>query len=417
MGLGNRLAGASEDIKDRSDAFDRLGRHVFLSILPGLDYPLNLPKDVLAVASADEILGRLSWPLAFFEDLSNPFPCTPCDIYPATDSAWATSPLEAAIPLQVFLDRLYAMLMGRVRATCRDLIFTAKELEEAVQQAIEEGKDQIVVPMEGIPGDDIERLVHVLQFPPINVDAWQVLNLVTRAFEQATGMDPLLYGSEGARQIRSAEEVNIRGANVQSRPGDYADAAEEFNSQVGAKELQLSRLYVAPHTVAPLFGEPAADETGEPLDESMYGPLTNLWASLINTDDPAEACSDMRVQVEAGSGMRKNKQKMASDLQAISQYMLPTIQAFVTAGFTEPWNAFVDAVSETHEIDLSRMKLPPMDLNAAQQQGESQEKMAEAEMEAEQAELDREASLEETIVKAEAMIEAAKIRAKSSGGE
>jgi hypothetical protein len=407
MGMGNRLYKADETLRDRAEALESLGQHIWLAIMPGLDYPLNLPDDLWEVANVTEIKSRLEWPIAFFEESSNPWPCTPCDIYPCTDSAWATSPLEGAIPLQVFLDRMYALLMGRVRSTCRDIILTSKELEPLVEQAIKEGRDQIVVACEGDTIPEMERLVHILQFPEINADAWRILHQVERAFEQSTGMDPLLYGSEGSRQIRSAEEVNVRSSNVQSRPGDYADAVEEYNSQSAVKELQMSRLYVQPSTVAPLFRETPTE------DETQYGPLTLLWASLVNTPDPAEAVADLHVQVEAGSGMRKNRQKMAADLQSVGQILVPVLQEFAAAGVVQPFNAFLDVVAETHEMPLDAMKLPEMSPQAQQGEGED-----DGERQSEEAEKDREAKILETVLNIEGKLEEARIKAKasSSGG-
>jgi hypothetical protein len=408
MGMGNRLHKANETVRGQAEALESLGQHIYMAFLPGLPFPLNMPDDKWAVADPTEIEERFRWPIAFFEESSNPFGCTPMDIYPSTDSPWAHSPLEGAIPLQVFLDRMYSLLMGRVRSTCRDLIFTATELEEKVRTAVKEGADQIVVAASGQQVEEMEKLVHILQFPEINSDAWRILHQVERAFEQSTGMDPLLYGSEGARQIRSAEEANVRSSNVQSRPGDYADAVEAFNSASAAKELQMARMYVPPSTVAPLFREPVTE------DESQYGPLTLLWASLVNTDDPAEACADLQVLVEAGSGQRKNRQKMASDLQQIAPIILPTAQSFAMAGIVQPYNAFLDVVGETHEINLAKMKLPEMSPEAAQAQEGGDEKAQEQEHEAEQAELDRDASMEELILTSETKLEAERIKAKAA---
>lgn len=363
VGVGQHHKAAGEELHEKARMLDSLGRHIWLAILPGLDYPLNLPPHIWDVATEAELHGRMEWPIAFFAEPSNPFPCTPLDIYPGTDSPWPTAPLAGVIPLQVFLDHLYAFLMGRVRSTCRDIIITADSLERAVKQAIVSGRDQTVVGMKDFPGEEIQKLVHILQFPPLNADAWRIVLQVERAFEQGSGMDPLLYGGEGNRQIRSAEEAGVRQANVTNRPNDYADAVEEWNSQCASKEGQMSRLYVQPQTVAPLFGEQVTE------DENAYGPLTMTWAALVNTDDPAEACADL-VLVEAGSGRRKNRQKQTSDLQAISQTLLPMLQQFALQGLVGPWNEYVDMAAEVFELPLGRLKLP--ELMPPQEQGDPQ---------------------------------------------
>jgi len=353
VGLGQHHKAADEELREKSSMLDALGRHIWLAILPGLDYPLNLPPDIWNVATEAELHGRMEWPIAFFAEPSNPFPCTPLDIYPGTDSPWPTAPLQGVIPLQIFLDHLYAFLMGRVRTTCRDIIVTADSLELAVKKAIRSGLDQTVVGMKDFPGEEIGKLIHIIQFPPVNADLWRLVVQIERAFEQGSGMDPLLYGGEGNRQIRSAEEAGVRQANVTNRPNDYADAVEEWNSQCASKEAQMSRLYVNPQTVAPLFGEQPTE------DQNAYGPFSLAWATLVNTDEPVEACADL-VLVEAGSGRRKNRQKQMSDLQAISQTMLPLLQQFAAAGVTGPWNEYVEMAAEVFEVPLGRLKLPEM---------------------------------------------------------
>jgi hypothetical protein len=399
MGMGNRLHKANEEVKGQAAMLESLGQHVYMAFLPGLPYPANMPDDIWELADPTEIEERFSWPIAFFAEPSNPFPCTPMDIYPSTDSPWAHSPLEGAIPLQVFLDRMYSLLMGRVRSTCRDIIITSKELEAAVRKAIEEGKDQIVVSADSGTVEEMAKLVHILQFPEVNGDAWRILHQIERAFEQSTGMDPLLYGSEGARQIRSAEEANVRSSNVQSRPGDYADAVEAFNSASAAKELQMARMYVTPSTVAPLFREPATD------DENQYGPLTLLWASLVNTDDPAEACADLHVQAEAGSGQRKNREKMTQDLNSIGQTLIPLMQAAYQAGDPRPINAYMDMMAENIEVPLGRLKFQPLAM-----QPEDEEEVDEAE----ENQKDRDASLKELKLELAAKLKAERIKANAA---
>lgn len=414
IGIGHKLHEASEELKNFKEAMDSVGKHVYLPFLPGLDYPLSLPPEITEAAPPEEIQARLEWPVAFFEEPSNPFPCTPMDIYPNTNDAWATSPLEGSLSLQICLDQLYALMIGRVRTTCRDIHLVSKAVSAAVRTAILTGGDQEVVDVEG-EVVDMKSLLHTIQFPEINTDLWRIIPYMERAFEQATGMTPLMYGSGGDTQIRSAEEVSVRQANVTSRPNDYADAIEEWNAQVAAKELQMSRLYVTPQTVAPLFRESASDGEGEPIPPEDYEPLTKLWASLINTPDPAEAAADLHCTTEAGSGRRKNRQKMTQDLQAVGQIVLPALQAFATAGMPDPFNNFMDIVAEVYEMPMGRLKLPAMNLEPPEEEEEEEEVD-----EADENQKDRDASLHELLLTLEVKLKEARIKAsatKNRGGD
>ena len=108
MGIGQNLKGASEEVKALGAALETTGPHVWLAIMPGIPYPLNLgDEEAMASMSEDEIRARIEWPLAFYEEAANPWPCSPLDIYPNPDNPWATSPLESCLPLQIFIDRVY----------------------------------------------------------------------------------------------------------------------------------------------------------------------------------------------------------------------------------------------------------------------------------------------------------------------
>ena len=360
VGLGQQFFQAGDDLKDRAEALKSLGRHAYLAILPGLDYPLNVPRSIWETVTAEELTARLAWPIAFFEDVNNPFPCTPMDVYPNTDNAWATSPLEGPLPLQIFLDHLYAFLMCRIRTTSRQIIVTSKLLDEALFRAIVSGPDLQTVPVDDDSAREVDKLFKVIEFPPVNTDSWRILSAVERAYESASGMVPLMFGQQGQTQIRSAEEAGIRQSYASSRPNDYADAVEDFNAACAAKEGQMTRLYVGPQTVAPLFREPVVDDPGK------YGPLTMWWAAYVNTDDEREAACDMDYSVEAGSGRRKNRQKQMSDLQTLAQYVLPILAPFAQMGVTQPFNAFMDMAAETLELPLDRVKLPEVNLAAMQ---------------------------------------------------
>ena len=357
IGPGQRLYSAKDSLlrdedQARTDALDVVGNNIYLAFLPGLDTPLNIKRDLWENGTTEDIVNRIKWPVAFFEDKANPFPCTPLDIYPSTENPWAVSPLYAGISLQVFLDHIYSFVMARLRSTSRDIIITAKTLEPLVKAAIVSGADQVVVPAEGQQTAELDKLVHILQFPTLQPDVWRTIELTGRAFELATGMDPLLYGGEPNRQIRSSKEASVREQHVTNRPNDYADAVEEWNSNVARAEGQLTRMYVRAEHVAPLFREQVTENPEE------YGPLTALWDSLVNTDDPADAVADLHYTVEAGSGRRKNKQSQIEDFQLISQTIAPVLQGFATQGITGPWNNYVDIIQETYDMPMGRLKLP-----------------------------------------------------------
>lgn len=363
MGVGHRLVGASQEMKDQYDALESLGPNVFLAVMPGVDHPLNLPPEALIGPDAvQEAERRLDWPIPYYADMENPWPFSAMDFYPDQESPWATSPLEAALPLQEWLDHAYSFLMSRVKRSCKDLVITSEELSEAFNAAMEAGLDLEHVKFKGDPGTELEKLIHVVKFPEVNRDLPMVISMVERAFEQATGMTALMYGGEGQRQMRSGAEANIREAHTTSRPDDMADCMEQFMGRVGAKEAVAARLYVVPKTVAPLFGESRiSPETNDFPEDSAetWGPLTMAWSSLVNTADEREAATEMAYSVEAGGGRRKNKQKQIADVQAITQGLQVAVQ-LANSGAVPQANTLLEFIGQAYDIPLgAAMWLPP----------------------------------------------------------
>jgi hypothetical protein len=357
MGVGHRLVGASEEMKEVSDALDAIGPYVHLVIAPGVPHPLNLPPDLIegGIISQEEIIKRLEWPIAFFDDAaSNPWPCTVLDFYPNCDNPWASSPLEAGLAMQVFLDHLYSFIMSRVRSTCRDIIVLSKALEEEVKTAIESGVDQVIAQYNGEPGVDLQKLIQIVKFEPVNRDLWQVVSIVERAFEQATGISPLLAGAQPPAVDRSAAATQARESRLSSRPDDFADMVEDWMSRIAAKEAQATRLYVGPDVVAPLFNEdPAGMETG-------VSAMTQYWATLVNTDDPAVASAELSYTVESGSGRRKNRQKLVADMTQLSQTLVQPYLQLAMSGNPGPINALLGLIGEAYEMPVAGLMFPAM---------------------------------------------------------
>jgi hypothetical protein len=281
------------------------------------------------------------------------------DFYPNATDPWASSPLEGSLPLLAFLDHVYSYLLGRIARSSCDIILTADELEEAVKSAIVSGLDLEVVSASGRVGAEFKNLVEVIKFPEMHKDLWQVIPMVERAFEQASGMSPQMYGAQPDTQDRSAAATQARESHLTSRPQDFANSVEAWNSQIAAKEALMTRLYVGPEQVAPLFGEGTAfDAEGR---EYPSGDLTQKWMELVNTDDPAIAASEMIYTVEAGSGQRKNKRKQDDDAIQIVQMLMPVAQSLIDRGVVDPYNQMIEFLAETFERPLQRMKLASVD--------------------------------------------------------
>ncbi len=355
MGIGHKLVDASDELKDARGQMDALGQHVYLAVMRGVPHPLNLPPHIIEQEDwADELKTRMAWPIAFFEEISDPWPCSVVQFYPNSHNPWAQSPLAGGLQCQIFLDKLYYFMMRRVRSTCRDIIVTSETLSEAVKKAIESGRDLEMVDVAGEPGIDLSKLIEILEFPPVNKDLWSMVQLVERQFERATGMTPLLSGAQPDSTPRSATDVRAREGHITSRPDDFADLVEAWSSRIAAKEAQATRLYIEPPYE--LFGEAGPNAEGQLPPESI---LSAAWTKLVMTEDPVVAASELSYTVEAGSGRRRNKQKQAADAAQLMQVLSqPYLQYGFTTGRFEPFNNLIQKLGEAQDIPLDNVGLP-----------------------------------------------------------
>lgn len=371
IGMGHRLRDADPNLTEMSGALEAVGRHVWLAIMPGMKYPLNLPESVLEGAEgASELQARIEWPIAFYEEPANPWPCSMLDFTPNSDNPWATSVLEASLPLQYFLDRAYTFAMRAVGNTARRLVFVSKGLGQNTKEAILEGMHDEVVEVDG-ESMDMASMIKVFDLPNLTDDLWTTIAAVERKFEQNTGMMPLIYGGAPSNEPRSAFESRSREAHLMNRPNDMAKVVQDWNSRIAAKEAQCARLYVQPRTVAPLFGEP------EPVDDvvafQQQSPLTYLWATLVNTDDPAVAAAEMRYTCEAGAGSRNNRQEQIGEVQLLMQNFAAVYSQWASMGIPGPYNRLMEMLGEIGILPMQRLMVPDQTAQAIAQQQQTEE--------------------------------------------
>jgi len=347
MGLGHKFPDwpKEKEAEAVGAALEQLGPNVHLLIMPGLEYPLNLVPERIQGATTDELREMLRWPIEFYEETHNPWPFSPLDFGPNPDNPWASSPLEAGLPMQVFIDHMYSWLMTRIKATSRTLYVVSESLQEDFKQAMESGLDQEMSMYTGKPGEDINKLLYVLQYPPVNLDVWKILEMVEQAFQRLTGLEPLLGGSEPDRAFRSATEVNVRQENVTNRPGEMKETVKSWLSAAASKEAQAARLEVHPDTISRIVGEPLGPSEEDP--EAVYGPLSRTWLELMYTDDPADAAADLAFSTEAGVSRRKDKAKQLEDMTQIVQTVGPQhFEYGKLTGDFERYNGIMEMISE-----------------------------------------------------------------------
>ncbi len=340
MGIGGNLIGIDENHKA---ALNQMGDNVYLAIVPGMDYPLNLPEDFWRVErfTPAELEDRIRWTTPFHDDRAHPWPFIHLDFHPVPDCIWPMAHITPAMGELKAINWIDSFILGHVMNISRDFIIVNRKADDDFKNKILNGPDLTLLEATGASGDSLDSLVKFLQHPPANATIFDARAIFERSFDKRTGMTELAYGMGGATQIRSAKEAEIRDQNVSVRPEDMANQVEDFASGVAKMELIVAHTHMGPSDVAPLFGEKYQEATQTPFGplQGQVGMYTNLWMQTIGNQPLTEVVSEYTFGIEAGSIRKPNRAALIDKATEAMQAMAPgALQYFQATGDPGPIN-------------------------------------------------------------------------------
>lgn len=341
-GVGHRLSGDREVAEGIAQRFDEwVGDYAYLCIAEGVPWPLNAPTSRLNKADREQTAQMFRWPVECWRD--DRWPVSYLDFYCNPNSAWPLAPMAMGLGELIFLNVMISHLANHIWQSSRTLLAVAKQFEEETRAIIEKGEDLSVVPIS--VQDDIKKLIQFIQHPPVNYDAWKIIEHVMELFDKRTGLSELLYGmNPGGTQQRSAAEVRVKNEHTQVRPDYMAGKVEAWQSVVADKEKYALHEWCTGQDFLPILGQ--------------YGSM--LWDQLIAGADTELVSREMVAHVEAGSARRPNRERDADNLNQMLPIMFPELSKHADAtGDTNPLNAFIGKIGETIELDMTGLQMGP----------------------------------------------------------
>lgn len=342
MGIGGRLSGINKKFRGPLELF---GDFVYLEVARDVSYPLNLPPDVQAQEGFEQdpsiVTDRVQWPTPYWADGAWPVSCL--DFHKVPMCPWPMSHLKAGLGELKFLNWAMSFLAGKLRNTTRDFIAIKKEAGEEIKTNILEGRDLTLLELEA--NGQISELVQFLQHPEVNGDIWKLISAVEANFDKRVGLNELMYGEEGATQIRSAQEASIRNQNMSVRPDDMSKQVEGWMSEVAAKEAIAARLHLSQDDITPALGQVAS----------------GMWMQFVASQDLNEVCRGLSYRIEAGSAKKPNKDTQVSQASEGMQTLLPFFTQYATTtGDVQPINNLIQDWAKARDLDPNRYLLQPM---------------------------------------------------------
>lgn len=346
MGLGGKLSGIDPKLRAPLEAF---GDFVYLVVTENNPNPLNVPQQMcdaildedpqMAAWGMQQVQPLIQWPTPFWADDAWPFTCI--DFHPIPRKVWPMSHIKPGMGELKFLNWAYSFLAGKVRTASRDFIAIAKSAGEEVKDRIKHGADYTIIEIEQIH-ESIDKVVKFLQHPEFNGEIYKVIEGVTQNFERRTGLTELMYGLS-VKQIRSAQEAQVKGEATNVRPDDMANKVEDAMSEVSRKEALACRWHLKGQDVLPVLGQVGAQ----------------WWDQFVTPSDPAEILHQLEYRVEAGSAKKPNKSLERDNMQTALQSLLPIFWQFAQqTGMTGPFNNLIGAWSKSIDLDGQGFMLP-----------------------------------------------------------
>lgn len=398
-----RLNELKSELKEQLDKV--VGDYVYLEVADQCPFPLNMPSDAIQSADNEAVSKAFSWPIPFWR--RDRWPVQHLDFYQRPKKPWPIAPLSPGLGELKAINVLFSHLVNRVWMSMRDFIVFSRTASEEIKQIIEEGRDLSYLPLEAV-NQSINEVIQFLQQPPVNQDAYKILDYLLQMFDRRVGLSDLLYGLQ-EKQSRSAADVRIREQMVNIRPEHMATKVEEWMSQVAKAEAFATRWFVTGEDVADLLGK-----TG-----------SYLWDRYIVQEDVERTIDEIDYRVEAGSARRPNRERDQQNMQDFLQVFAPLMSQFAQlTGDSSTLNALMQRWGKTMEMDLTNLQIaapppPPspeqqaqMQQQQMQQQMQAQQQQQQAQLQMEQMKLQMQASL-----KQQEMSTAAQIKQQESQSE
>jgi hypothetical protein len=355
MGVGSRLR--PNPIPQWHDAFESsVGDFAHLCFIKGMPELLNLRSDFLATASPDEVRMQLSWPHPYHMDGRWPIACL--DFWANPGSAWPLATVAMGLGELMFLNVMISSLAERIYRGGLTKIAIRQELAEDCTAKLLSFQHEVVELNPAI-AENINQMVSYLQQPPVDFDAFRMIEHVSQMFDKRVGLMELMYGlNPGGKVSRTASDANIKGEAVSVRPEFMASQVEAFQTEIADLERIAAGDAVRGESLIPLLGRSGA----------------SLWTQLITNADPKVYMREMRSRLEANSMRKPNKRKDNENMQQFGAFMLPVAQWYAGAtGNTEPLNAFLKSMGKATDQDVDSWLMPPIN---QEQQGPSEEELA-----------------------------------------
>jgi len=371
-GVGPRASQFTHSMTDQMD--EAIGDYAYLCIAKGVPFPLNAPPDRFFgenAATDEDAKSMFEWRFADYGDI---FPCWKDNRWPVamlsvnklSNSPWPLAPAAPGLGELIALNILTSAYVDQAWNNRKQLIGYLKSALGDIKAALDSEDTTELVPINESVHKSIGDVIQYLQAPRQNTDLLQAIEMLGSAFDKRVGLTELQYGISST-QVRVASDIRTRSEAANIRPEKMSKDVAAWMSDASQLEMFAALMYVEGVSLTHLLGG--------------YG--ASQWDALLKPMPIEQAMREMKATVEASDVRRPNHERDTANVQALQQYLMPTVQMFAQeTGKTKPLRDFLAQVSDSMEMPaLAKLAdgfdewRPPVDeqamqLQQAQQQAE-----------------------------------------------
>ena len=362
MGVGSRMTGMPDMLKGPLE--ELVGDYAYICICPDCPYPLNCSSDfVRKGASPEAVRECFEWPVPLWTD--SRWPVNQLIFYEDPDSPYGVPPLSPALGELKAINAIVSWLVNRTWHSSRQMWAVLGQYHDEMKKVLDEGDDQCVFALPPGADQDVKKVLQLIECKEVNNDAWQVLELLSNAFDKRTGLTEAgAYGmNEGGTQSRTAEDVKAKQKAFGVRPDYMQKKVIAWQSELASVEAMLAWMFVKGSDTKGLFGNSG----------SM------LWDKFIANAEHEEVVRELRFDIAASSVRRPNRERDIDNYNEFLGRWLPLLQNYgeLNGDYT-PSNEAMKRWGELHDMErMEELCIPEKDPNDPNAQLDQQLKQAE----------------------------------------
>lgn len=333
------------------------------------------------IVSNDKVLWSGSWEVPFFRD--GDWPCTELDFRERPNRVWPSSPLQPGLCHQRALNWVYTTFMNRMRNTFRK-VFAVLDggnagqnslSQDEIQKAIYGGDLEVIkIPWNGQEDVDIRKVLQELTISSGSEEFEKFYGVISKEFEDATGLTSLLMSGDMGYQGRIKADVELKDNSSKTRLNFWKDRVEKWQGKLARKEA-LTALFLQPReTIGEIFGQEAQMVWGQvlPPEQAAMTPFG------IDFD---KALKEANYTIESGS-MRAKTPEQEQD--AADMAMSQVVPVLGQMGLVAPTLAIIKSWAEVNQMPAAIGAAVDQAGQQLQQQGAMQQQQAQQQQAAEQ---------------------------------